>query len=184
MLKYILLGFLRYRPMTGYALKEAISTSTSHFWHAELSQIYVTLKALEANGLVGSEVQAQKQRPDRRVYTITPHGESDLRQWLAEPQIELEKRKEPFLLKLFFSAALEKNDLLAHLYLQRRQHEQYYQFIHDKMAEQIWQSAQQYPHLAKDASLWEATRRLGELQQAAYLQWLDETIERVEKEWG
>lgn len=183
MLKYILLGFLNYRPMTGYAIKEAINRSTGHFWHAELSQIYVTLKALERDGLATSTIEPQSQRPDRRVYTITPHGQTDLHQWLSEPQLELEKRKEPFLLKLFFSATLEKNALLAHLRLQHKQHEQFYRSVRNQMAEEIRQTAQEYPHLAKDSRLWEATRRLGELQQAAYLQWLDETIEYIEKEW-
>ena len=68
MLKYTLLGFLNYAPMTGYELKQRIDLSTSHFWHAKLSQIYITLKSLEEEEYVVSEVHEQQERPDRRVY--------------------------------------------------------------------------------------------------------------------
>lgn len=78
---------------------------------------------------------------------------------------------------------LDKSSLLVQLHLQRDLHQRYYQRIRDEMAEEIRQKASELPHLAKDALLWDATRRLGELQQAAYLQWLDETIQRIEKEF-
>ena len=52
MLKFALLGFLNYTPMTGYELEGWINASTGNFWHAELSQIYKTLKQLEKSGEV------------------------------------------------------------------------------------------------------------------------------------
>jgi len=57
MLKYILLEFLNYRPMTGCDLKKWIDQSTAHFWHAYHSQIYTTLRKMEADGLVQSACQ-------------------------------------------------------------------------------------------------------------------------------
>ena len=47
MLKYILLGFVNYQPLTGYDLKTLIDGSTGHFWHAYHGQIYSTLHKLE-----------------------------------------------------------------------------------------------------------------------------------------
>ena len=41
-LKHALLGLLNYRPMTGYDLKQRFDHSISHFWSANLSQIYPT----------------------------------------------------------------------------------------------------------------------------------------------
>ncbi len=181
MLKYVLLGFLNYRTATGYELKQALNRSTMHFWHAELSQIYVTLKALESEGFVTSKVQPQEERPDRRVYTITRAGRAALAGWLAQPITELGTKKELLLLKLFFSAQLDKEVLLTQLRLQRDLHQQRYHQIQTEMAAEIQQSAQEYPQLIKDALLWEATRRLGELHEEAYLRWLDETIALVQK---
>jgi DNA-binding PadR family transcriptional regulator len=106
MLDFALLGFLNYRPMTGYELKQYMDGSTSHFWNAKLSQIYTTLKSLEEKGWVRSSVQAQEERPDKRIYTITSEGKSSLRKWLAEPLTELTSHKNALLLKLFFAASV------------------------------------------------------------------------------
>jgi PadR family transcriptional regulator AphA len=181
MLKYVLLGFLNYRPMTGYDLKQTINRSTIHFWHAELSQIYVTLKMLEKDGLIESEVQEQSQRPDRRVYTITDAGRRYLHEWLSLPLAELSPRKETLLLKLFFAAQLDKQALLAQLHLQRELYVQHLAMIRGEMAQEIVQSAEAYPVLEQDALLWEATRRFGELNTQATLQWLDETLELIDE---
>jgi PadR family transcriptional regulator, regulatory protein AphA len=183
MLKYVLLGFLNYQPQTGYELKQAINRSTMHFWHAELSQIYVTLKALEDEGYAASKIQPQAERPDRRVYTITRAGRAALAEWLAQPTTELGTKKELLLLKLFFSAQLDKDVLLTQLRVQRDLHQQRYHLIQSEMATEIQQSAEDFPQLAKDALLWDATRRLGELHEEAYLRWLDETIALVQKKF-
>jgi len=74
MLKFALLGALSYQPMSGYDLKQFTDRSISNFWHAELSQIYVTLKALEKDGLITSSSISRAKRPDRRVYTIAENG--------------------------------------------------------------------------------------------------------------
>jgi PadR family transcriptional regulator, regulatory protein AphA len=181
MLKYVLLGFLNYRSITGYELKQIINRSTSHFWHAELSQIYVTLKALENEGFVTSKIQLQTERPDRRVYTITRAGRAALAEWLAQPITELGTKKEWLLLKLFFSAQLDKDVLLTQLRVQRDLHQQRQQLIQTEMAVEIQHWAAEYPPLAKDALLWEATRRLGERHEEAYMRWLDETIAMVQE---
>src|SRR5438034_9618561 len=123
MLKYALLGFLNYEPMTGYDLKQKMDASTACFWHAETSQIYTTLKKLEAEELVVSELHPQTDRPDRRLYTITDAGREDLRAWLMQPITDLPPFKEGVLMKLFFSAQVEREALLTQLRLLRNQHE-------------------------------------------------------------
>ncbi len=104
MLKYILLGALSYQPATGYQLKQFMDNSARHFWYAQTSQIYRTLKDLEDAGLVESQVQAQEDRPDRRLYQLTPAGRADLNAWLTTPMTEIEPAKDTLLAKLFFSA--------------------------------------------------------------------------------
>jgi DNA-binding PadR family transcriptional regulator len=116
-LRYALLGFLNYAPMTGYELKKSFDVSIAHFWNAELSQIYPTLKQLEAEGLVEMEVRVQTERPNRKVYSITEDGRDELRDWLATPE-PADSVREPLLIKLFLGAAVSKEALLA--VLQRR----------------------------------------------------------------
>jgi len=183
MLKYALLGFLNYAPMTGYELKQFMDQSTANFWHAKQSQIYTTLKRLEEDGLLNSSLEFQEGRPDRRVYTITAEGQADLQEWLSHPETELENRKELFLLKLFFSASLDKEKLLTQFRLLQELHLQQKERYENETDAFIRQIAGSMPQLDRDAQLWNATRRFGVLFEQMYVQWLEETIEMIE-EWN
>src|SRR5881409_1423537 len=110
-LKHALLGFINYGPMTGYELKKCFDTSVAHFWNAELSQIYPTLKHMEAEGLVEMSVDVQEDRPNRKVYAITDAGRGELTDRLAQPA-EPEQLREPLLIKVFFGAAVPKRELI------------------------------------------------------------------------
>ena len=70
-LRFIILGLLGARPMTGYDIKRAFDRSLATYWNAGNSQIYTSLKTLAARGLVTSELIPQEGRPSRRVYRLT-----------------------------------------------------------------------------------------------------------------
>jgi len=181
MLKYALLGCLNYQPMSGYDLKQFTDRSTSNFWHAELSQIYVTLKALEKERLISSAAVAQEGRPERRVYTITENGKQVLNEWLGQPFTEIDLYKDTLLLKLFFSGSLEKENILSQLHIQRSLHQKLVDQYQTETAGLISRSVEHAPHLRRHAMMWEATRRFGEIAEEAYLSWLDETIHMVQE---
>jgi len=181
MLGYALLGFLNYSPMAGYTLKQQMDGSTAHFWHAKLSQIYGTLKTLEEEGMIFSVVEEQETRPDRRVYSITESGRQSLREWLNQPLTETEQTKSMLLLKLFFSAQLDKESLIAQLRLQRQLHKNQMDFYQTETKALIEGIVKQNKGLKKDALFWEATRRFGELCEETYVRWLDETITILEE---
>ena len=181
MLEYAMLGFLNYSPMTGYELKQNMEGSTTHFWTANLSQIYTTLKAMEAKGLVRSSIQTQKERPDKRVYTITAEGKSNLQKWLTEPLTELAPQKSAFMLKLFFAAQTDKETVLALLRLQKNLHQRQAELYSTQTRDLIQGIVQRNPGLQKDGIFWEATRRFGELHEETFVRWLDETIQILEE---
>ena len=181
MLDFALLGFLNYSPMTGYQLKQNMDVSTSHFWNAKLSQIYTTLKSLEKKKWIRSSIQKQAERPDKRVYTITSEGRSNLQKWLAEPLTELAPHKNALLLKLFFAAQTDKETISAMLHLQKNLHQRQADFYRTETSDMIQGILQQNPALNKDGLFWEATRRFGELLEETYVKWLDETIISLEK---
>jgi DNA-binding PadR family transcriptional regulator len=79
------LGFLSYKPHSGYDLKAVFDASVQHFWPADQSQIYRTLSRMEKKSWVEGEVIKQEDRPDRKVYHITPAGRNELREWLSAP---------------------------------------------------------------------------------------------------
>ena len=179
-LKYILLGFLSYGPQTGYDLKKHMDNSTQFFWHAELSQIYPTLKELAKQKLVEAEVIPQEGKPNKKIYFITEAGHVMLMDWLAEPVNELPLTKEPTLLKLFFSGALEKEALLEQLrcllILHRTQLDQYQQetkvYIEQVVAE---------TGIIRESVLWELARQFGEGHELSCIRWLEKVIETVEQ---
>jgi PadR family transcriptional regulator, regulatory protein AphA len=84
-LEHAILGFLNYRPMSGYDLKKIFDTSVRHFWPADQAHIYRTLNRLAEQGLATMEVVEQEVRPDRKVYHITPEGREHLHEWLLSP---------------------------------------------------------------------------------------------------
>ena len=73
-LEYAILGFLNYKPLSGYDLKKVFDTTVQHFWSADQSQIYRTLSRLTEQGWIQQEVIEQNDRPDRKVYHITDAG--------------------------------------------------------------------------------------------------------------
>ena len=82
-LDYAILGFLNYHPYSGYDLKKMLDMSVRHFWTADQSQIYRTLARLLEQGYLQMEKLEQDERPDKKIYHITPAGQTALQDWLA-----------------------------------------------------------------------------------------------------
>ena len=84
-------------------------------------QIYVTLTRLEKAGLVTAEQEpGLPDRPDRKVYTLTPAGQQRVAAWLAEvswPKPDLAE----FHLKLIAAAAAGLADPITIIDAQRRE---------------------------------------------------------------
>jgi PadR family transcriptional regulator AphA len=172
-IKFILLGFLNYQPLTGYDLKQSIDSSTSHFWHAHHSQIYTTLRQMEQDQLVTSVYIKEESQPDRRVYTITEAGKQALTDWLRQSMTEATQIKEELLVRVFFSARRDPRDVMAELRLQRQLHQ-------EKLAA-YRQITQTPPGLERDQIFWKATLDLGTRYEEMYLGWLNDTIHLVEE---
>jgi len=99
---YGVLGMLTFHEMSGYDLGKAIEGSIGFFWAPAKSQLYAELRRLVTLGWARERKVEQADRPDKRIYTITPAGEEALRSWLGTPPAEFDPIKSPFLLRLFF----------------------------------------------------------------------------------
>jgi PadR family transcriptional regulator AphA len=111
-LDHAILGFLNYRPFSGYDLKKVFDSSVRHFWSADQSQIYRTLARLAKKGLVEQQVIRQEDRPDRKVYHITPQGQSALADWLRSPLPPDDVRSAEFI-QIFFAGQLSDDEIIA-----------------------------------------------------------------------
>ena len=113
-LRYIILGLLGARPMSGYDIKQAFDRALASYWNAGNSQIYTTLKSLSHAQLVEAEVIEQKGRPSRKVYRLTMAGQAELDRWLQEDVPE-RFTKDDYLTKLFFCGETSDTVALKHL---------------------------------------------------------------------
>ncbi|HEY5942849.1 MAG TPA: PadR family transcriptional regulator [Solirubrobacterales bacterium] len=107
---YVILGFVRSEPRSGYEIKALVDESTRFFWAASYGQIYPELKRLSEAGLiVGSDSPTGGRK--RTVYEITADGTDELRAWLRQAPETFEMRDEG-LLKLFFADALPHEEAI------------------------------------------------------------------------
>ena len=109
-IKYAILGFLSWRPLTGYDLKKMFLDATFIYWSGNNNQIYRTLVQLHKEGLVTSEVEHQERGPSRKIYTITEKGSAELRRWvLSAPEVP--QLRNSFLIQLAWADQLEPEEL-------------------------------------------------------------------------
>ena len=111
-LRAVLLGFLMRGDLTGYELKGAMDESVGFFFGASYGSIYPTLKSLEEEGLVRSTLVVQSDRPNKKVYSLTPEGRAYFLEALREPPAEDSFRSE-FLMQLFFGHHQDTERVLA-----------------------------------------------------------------------
>ena len=77
---------------------------------------------------------------------------------------------------------MSKETILTHLRLQHHLHSQQLNLYQNELATDI-QAQFSDPLLGRDARLWDATRRMGEIFEEMTIRWLDETIAMIEQEF-
>jgi DNA-binding PadR family transcriptional regulator len=81
----VLLALLAGDPSHGYQLRARLQLALGPLAEAlNAGQVYVTLNRLEKAGLVTSERVGQADRPDRKVYELTPAGHARVMEWLDD----------------------------------------------------------------------------------------------------
>jgi len=102
------------RKITGYELNSNMCDSNRYFLSVSLAYIYPTLKKLYQRGLVTYTTVPMTNRPDKKVYEITPAGEEVLMEWLKKP-VESDMYFSAFLLKMQFAPLMDKSTVLDHI---------------------------------------------------------------------
>lgn len=178
-LKHALLGLLTIHPMTGYELKQFFDSSIQHFWNAELSQIYPTLKTLEENGFVEKHVEVQDNRPNRKVYGITDDGRDELLRWMREPQMPANLR-DPFLIKVFFGTEVPVEDVLVLLRRQMEEQQMVLAFADTVLRERVKHAGKE--HVTPRHTLyWTLTLELAISYRRAYIEWCERSMALLEE---
>ena len=175
-LEAAIMGFLAEEPRSGYDLKtRCFAEQARAIWTADQAQIYRTLDRLQTAGMVACARQRQVGKPDRKVYRLTRSGTAALSEWMSTPAPRTPPR-DPFLLQVFFSAALDDGEIVAHLAARRSAHQAQLEELRGQMSLSSEPSPlPERTRLLRDAVLDGAISR-----ERASIDWLDDTIEAIE----
>jgi PadR family transcriptional regulator, regulatory protein AphA len=172
---YAVLGLLTFGPRSGYDLMKLAEKSIGHFWTPAKSHVYAELRRLKDCGHALETEVEQVQRPDKRVYSITPAGEHALRRWLEHSEVVTEQMKSTFTLKVFFGALMPKETLVAQVEemqrLARAKHDELVTIEHMIENDESFF----YPHL---------TLKQGLAHVEAEIRWTDEVLDELSRREG
>jgi DNA-binding PadR family transcriptional regulator len=111
-ISYAILAFLAAGPRSGYDLKKLFAESESLHWSGNNNQIYAALVELHNTGLASREFDQPEEGPAKKVYSITPAGESALREWVLG-ETELPTYRMPILVQLMGAELLSGEEVDA-----------------------------------------------------------------------
>jgi PadR family transcriptional regulator AphA len=177
-LNHILLGMLR-EPSTGYELGKEFSEGAQHFWFAELSQIYPTLKRMRDRGWLDTWEEPSERGPKRKVYKTTAEGRAELRTWLRDGP-RLGRERLGFIAQTFFLGELESYEESLSIVRKMRamwEHKLGYLEHVERMVEEDHGDPS---HYGGDGLHNHAALRMGIHMLRAKLAWCAETLERLE----
>lgn len=84
-LRHAVLAALLDGEYSGYQLAKAFDVSLSNFWYAVPQQLYAELTKLEREGLISGRQVIQRDRPNKRLFTVTDAGLAELAAFAATP---------------------------------------------------------------------------------------------------
>jgi len=178
MLKHGILGLLNYGSMTGYEINKAFKDSLSYFWNAQTSQIYRELQAIKKNGWATDEVVEQVGKPDKKVFTITKSGMTELNRWLMEDNTEFITRI-PIIMKTFFRGERSIDENI-----------EYFSRLADMGTDFLTQFQNEPPKVADysknlkkpmNAIYWKMTVEFGVMYIQMYFDWVNKCKKELEK---
>ena len=104
-IEHALLGFLRQSPMHGYEIYQRMSDADGLglVWHVKQGNLYALLARLEKEGFITTVLELQGARPPRKVFHLTPYGQSTFLEWVQNAVEHGREIRLDFLVKFYFA---------------------------------------------------------------------------------
>jgi len=112
-LEYALLGLISQKPQHGYDILQKWDKNLGIIWKVKPGRLYAALNKLETNGLLTSQLESGENAPSRKVFALTPQGESDFSRWLRAPVLSPREFRQEWFAKFFFFAGLDAEERAA-----------------------------------------------------------------------
>lgn len=178
-LSFALLGLVAREPLTGYELTRLLKERVGFFWTTSHSQVYPELARLEAEGLVTYQVVEQRERPDKKIYTITGQGLEALRRWVTTP-VGPRPEREELVLRAFCVWAADPRHAAALFREHEQRHEEQLSEYERRVAvmEREWGEDLHRVNSPRFASYAAIRRGIGyEREYASWCGWVAEQLE-------
>jgi PadR family transcriptional regulator, regulatory protein AphA len=176
-LEHAILGFLNYRPCSGYDLKKIFDTSVRHFWPADQSQIYRTLSRLTDKSWAEMEVIEQENRPDRKEYSITSTGREELHDWLVTPLPFGDNRSAP-MIQVFFAGQLSNEEIVS---MYQRVADFIRMGLHQyDLIPQTMEAYSDFVQSPREFFFWMQTLEIGKMMAQTNLEWIENVIAQLQ----
>ncbi|MEL6936736.1 MAG: PadR family transcriptional regulator [Cyanobacteria bacterium J06607_17] len=121
-LAHTILALLAQRSDSGYDISKRFDEGLSCYWKATQQQVYRELSKMESQGWVNFEKVPQEGKPDKKIYSITELGWSELTRWYAEPT-ERTQIREDLLVKVMIGYKMPREMLLKELHHRQTLHQ-------------------------------------------------------------
>lgn len=174
-LKHAILGFIDMRPVSGYDLKAMFDASVQFYWSATHTQIYRTLNDLTDRELITFEVVQQTGRPNKKIYSITPEGKTELLKWLRSP-LSLPILHHASLIKIGWADNIETEEIISLLKDYQVKIQEQLRLLETENRQQV----DQYAKSPREARLWTMILENGLGFYRHELSWTREIIAQME----
>lgn len=169
--RHFILGLVSLEPRSGYDIKRLLESLSWLVGNPSFGSLYPTLHALLEEGLTSVEVIPQRDKPSRKVYSITDLGRRVLKEWMAQP-VETGPSLKSFVMRLSLASNFSIEKLLAHLQERRAQVE-----AHRKTLELSINGSNSKQDLKESLVL-----EYGLVLANAELEWLDSTLNQLSQQ--
>ena len=166
--------------MAGYELDKEFKESLKYIWQATSSQIYSELDNMEQKGWLVSERIMQDEKPNKRVYSITEKGKTELMDWMTTPEADVKNSltgKSAFLFRVLLAGSLSKEQALE-LLRSFREVCLARKTVQNDLRELVPQDEIKYGY--EQALFFELVALHGEMMNQARLAWIEKAISKVE----
>lgn len=169
-LEYYVLGLISVEPQSGYSIITYFEDDWWR-WHGSSSpgSIYPVLKRLEQQNIIDGELESIYETRPRKMYTLTPLGESLLDAWLRAPISKDEAAEDRSILMtkfLFAEKRMTRDEILVWLDNYEQATDHYLTLLRmnrNPQAESVWSLHQQ---LILEATLMELNMQRTWIQMA------------------
>ncbi len=176
-LRYVILSLVAGKPQSGYDIVKSFEHSVGHIWQASHQQVYRELGKLAKDSWLEFEREAQADKPDRKVYSITALGLQNLQKWITSP-IDTPSYRSPILVRMLALPVVGAEPLIPAVREAKAEYEEKlktYYAIAKQYSESEDPSKEQSRQLSLNMAL-----RMAIAFTEPMLTWCDETIRALE----